>query len=546
MLDRLRESSRSMVIYVLFGIVIAVFIINFGPHSGGCDGPSAMRPSMAANVDGDTVTAKDFRYGYILIGGPQYPPQRAKDLRIKERVMDELIDRELLVQEAERLGFRVSESEAEDFVLSSKIVGPGGYEQSMTAVQKDGHFDYDTFAKFVQYSLGMQPKAFLEQQRKELLAARVRNVVRGGVNVSLDEVKTDFERRNNQVNLEYVRYSWRRYEDDVDVTPEEAETYAKANEKKLKELYDQRKFLYENAPKERRLRQIQVKLDSGATADATKVIEKKAQALADRIKKGEAFAAVAKAASDDARSKRKGGLLGWRRQGSTTLGAAIEEKVWAAKDGELVGPIKGTDGFYLVLPEATREGTIPFEKVRSELAENELRQEKSKAKAKIEADAALAKAKGAKDKTLKDLFPAPPETLAGAESAPRAEETGLFVRRGAVVEGIGTAADLAKAAFTLTTEQPFAGPFEVTSSYIIVRLKERKQADMAEFEKKKGELLQEAQGVRGEEVLAEWTRRRCVDAKEAKKIQVNTELLKYDESPDSRVTYEPCTPPFRF
>jgi peptidyl-prolyl cis-trans isomerase D len=550
MLEQLRRSSQSLLIYVLFGIVIAVFIINFGPQSqGGCES-SVSRASYAAKVGSGEVSSRDFRYAYILAGGPQYQPQRARELRLRERVLDELVERELLVAEAERLGFAVSDEEVEDLVAESKMLGVGGYEQSAAAsMQKNGHFDYETFTRFTQFQLNLSPKAFIEQQKRELLASRVRNLLRGGVNVSEHEVKEEFERQGNQVNLEYVRFSWRRHEDGIELTPAEVQTYAKANEKKLKELYDQRKFLYENAPKERRLRQILVKLDSGASPDATAAAEKKAQGLLERIKKGETFAAVAKAASDDPRSKLRGGDVGWRRQGATPFGAALDEKVFAGKDGEVVGPMKGNDGFYLVLPEATREGNITFEQVQNDLAETELRQERAKAKAKAEAEAALAKAKApaVKDKTLKDLFPAPTDSGQGTDSTPRAEETGLFARRGTVVEGLGTAPELAKAAFELQTASPLAGPYEVAGSYVIVRLKERKQADLAEFDKKKGELMHDAALMRGEEILAEWTQRRCQEAKEAKRIRVNLDILRYDDMPaEQRVAYEPCTPPFRF
>ena len=542
MLEQMRRSSQSLLIYVLFGIVIAVFIINFGPQSpGGCDSPMT-KASYAAKVDGETLSARDFRYGFLLAGGPQYQA-RAKEMRIKERVMDELIERELLAGEAERLGFRVAEEEVEDLISESKIVGLGGFEQVVPAMQKDGHFDYDTFVRFVQYQLGMSPKSFIEQQQRELLAARVRNVLRGGVNVSEAEVKSDFERRGNQVNLEYVRFASRRFEDEGELPAADVEAYAKSNDKKLRELYDQRKFLYESAPKERKLRQILVKVDAGAAADVSKAAEAKAKGIYDRLKKGEAFAAVAKATSDDLRSRAKGGALGWKRQGATVLGAAGEEKVWAAKDGELVGPIKGNEGFYVVLPEASREGNLSFDQVRLDLAESELRTERSKAKAKAEAEAALGKAKAAKDKSLKDLFPAPAETAAHADTAPRAEETGLFARRGQLVEGLGNAPELAKVAFTLTPEQPFAGPFDVSGGFVIVKRKERKQPDMAEFEKKKDELVAEAASARAEGVLAEWTQRRCVEAKQAKKIAVNLQVLRYDESPTGQPAYEPCAPP---
>lgn len=545
MLEQLRRSSRSALIYILFGIVIAVFIVNFGPQSqGGCES-AVTRASYAAKVAGGTVTARDYRYGYVLSGGPNYQPDQARQMRLKERVLDELIERELLVKEAERLGFRVSDAEVEDLIAESKIISLGGYEQVAPSMQKNGHFDYDSFQRFVQFQLGMSPKVFIDEQRRELLANRVREVVRGGVNVSLDEVKREFERSGNQINLEYVRFNWRRHEDVGEIPAAELEAFAKSNEKKLKDLYEQRKFLYENTAKARRLRHILVKVDKGASADATKAAEKKAQALADRIKKGEAFAAVARAASEDSRTKDRGGYLGWQRQGSTTLGPA-EEKVFAAKDGQVVGPEKGPEGYHLVLPEATREGNLSYDQVKLELAEGMLREERAKAKAKAEAEAALVKAKAAKDKSLKDLYPVPADTVPGADNLPRGEETGLFARRGAIIEGLGAAPELAKAAFALTMEQPFTGPQEVAGSFVIAKLKERKQADPAEFEKKKAELMREAALVRAEEVLAEWTQRRCVEAKEAKRIDVNTDLLRYDDTPSGRPAYEPCTPPFRF
>ncbi len=553
MLEQMRRSSQSLLIYVLFGIVIAVFIINFGPQSkGGCDAPdTGGSVPFAAKVDGSVLSPAGYRYAFLLAGGAQYPAQLAKQRHLKEMIMDKLIERELLAGEAERLGFRVSHEEVEDLISEAKIVGLG-YEQTVPSIQKDGKFDYELFKRFVNFQLGLSPRSFIEEQRRELLATRVRQLVRGGVAVSADEVKDDFVRRGNQVNLEYVRVATRQHDSEAEPTQAETEAYATKNDAKLRELYTQRKFLYEKAPRERKLRQILVKMDAGGSADADKAsdkgAEKKAEALAARVRKGESFATVAKASSDDARSKSRGGDIGWRRQGATTMGPAVEEKVWAAKDGEVVGPLKGTDGWYVVVPEGSREGDIPFEKVRSELAEDQLRQDKGKAAAKADADASLAKAKAAPTKTLKQVFPVATDAKGNettGEGTIRAEETGLFSRRGSVVEGIGTSPELAKAAFQLTTENPFGGPYEVSGSYIFVKLKERKQADLAEFEKKKVELTREAALAKGESVVDEFAMRLCREAKEAKKIQVNRTMLRYEDGPETVTSYEPCAPPAR-
>jgi peptidyl-prolyl cis-trans isomerase D len=562
MLEQMRRSSQSLLIYVLFGILIAVFIINFAPQSmGGCEGTRTGNVETdAAKVGSRTLTVQDFNFGYLVVGGGQASPQVAKQLRLKETIMDRLIERELLAQEAERLGFRVSDEEVEDQIALGKFIGIGrsydgsfrAVEQLMPVLNKDEKFDYELFKRFSLFQLGMSPRSFIEEQRREMLAARVRNLLKDGVNVSVDEVKTDFLRRGNQVNVEYVRFTTSRYTSEVEPTPAEVEAHAKANEAKLKELYTQRKFLYEKA-KDRKLRQILVKLDSGASPDAEAAAKKKAEGLLARIKKGESFAAVAKAASEDTASKARGGDLGWKREGTTALGPAIETKVWAAKEGDVVGPEKGADGFYLVVAEGKREGDVPFEQVRNELAETQVREEKVKVRAKADAEAALAKAKGAAAKSLKDLFPAPSDkdkdkskVSDAASAAPQAEETGLFIRRGAQVEGIGPSPELAKAIFALTTEAPFAGPVQMSDGYIIAKLKERKNPDMAEFEKKKLELQRAASMMKGEEVVADWSLRRCVEAKDAKRIGVNRELLRYEQGPEGVVAYEPCSPPMRF
>jgi peptidyl-prolyl cis-trans isomerase D len=557
MLEQMRKSSQSLLIYVLFGIVIAVFIINFGPQSrgGGCDGPQAAGDHYAAKVAGDLVSTSAFRYGFLVLGGAQYPSQIAKQRRLKETVMDKLIERELLAQEAERLGYIVTDEEVEDLVADSKMIGLGA-PLTVTRVQKDGKFNYEAFKNFVQYELSLNPKTFIDEQKRELLAARVRNLMRAGVKVSMDEVKTDFERKGSQVNLEYVRFSNRKYEPTVAISDAELADYASKNEAKLRELFEQKKFMYEKVPLELHVRQILVKAGTGP-GDAARA-QRKADQLAAKIKGGQPFSQLAKEASDDAASKAKGGELGWRRKGTLGLEPADDDKLFAAKAGEVVGPLKSKDGFVLLFSEGSREGDLPFDKVKLELADEKIRQERAAVLAKTDALAALAKAKADSGKTLKEVFPPKADDAdnkaaaktgakgkgAGDDAeAPRAEETGLFARRagrdGAIVEGLGVSNELSKAAFALKPEAPLAGPFEIAGSSVIVRLKERKEPDMKEFETKKLELQRDAELTKWIEVLTDWSHDRCVEARSAKRILINRDVLRYEDSAEPP-PYEPC------
>ncbi|HVZ70815.1 MAG TPA: SurA N-terminal domain-containing protein [Polyangia bacterium] len=565
MLEQMRKSSQSLLIYVLFGIVIAVFIINFGPQSRGGSCESTLADDhYAAKVAGEMVTSSDFHYGYMVTGGAQYPAQLAKQQRLKETVMDLLIDRELLAQEAERLGYVVSDEQVEDQIADAKLIGLG-YRRTVPSMMKDGKFDYEAFKRFVQYELGVTPKNFIDEQKRELLAARVRDLMRAGVVVSPSEVKADYLRKNLQVNLEYVRFASRSFEDDVTPTPSDIADYAAKNEAKLKAIYDERKYVYEKMPKELHLRQILVKVPADATADVDKAAQKKAAALADRVRKGEAFDVVARASTEDDAAKARGGDLGWRGHGAVNLPGDLEKQLFDAnvKKGDIVGPLKGANGYYVSKIEGTREGNIPFADVKLDLAEEKVRGELAAAKAKAAAAASLAAARAEPTKTLKDLYPGPQDDKADDADkaaakpakgkvaakapvdphAPRAEETGLFAahgtREGARVEGIGVSNELAKAAFALTTASPVAGPFEVTGNWYVVRLKERKDPDMADFDKKKDELARDAELTKWREVLGDWTHARCLEAKSAKRIQVNRDVLRYEDS-NEPPPYEPC------
>ncbi|MBC8133521.1 MAG: peptidylprolyl isomerase, partial [Deltaproteobacteria bacterium] len=313
----------------------------------------------------------------------------------------------------------------------------------------------------------------------------------------------------------------------------------------------------------------------GKTADKSKdkddaASRKRAEAIATRIAKGEAFVKVARETSEDQDGRASGGELGWRRKGTLGLSDADEAKLFAAKPGDVVGPVKSSQaqGWVLLLSSGSRAGTLTFDKVQGELAEEQLKQEKAVAIAKRHAETALAASKAAPDKTFKDLFPGEaalaaaktdktdktdkvePKTVKAGKPDPkaaatpvavdaRAEETGLFSRRGTIIEQLGDSPELAKSAWSLTAAAPLAGPVEIAGSYVVVRLKERKDPDPAELEKKKAELQRDAELAKWNEVFTSWVKHRCLEAKSAGKLTVNKALLKYEDSQEPPA-YEPC------
>ncbi|MDX2022068.1 MAG: SurA N-terminal domain-containing protein [Deltaproteobacteria bacterium] len=538
----MRQHSRSLLIYALFGIIIAVFIISFGPQSlGGFNAPGST-VDYAVKVGKREVTAQEYRTAFLLAGGDRFDGEQAKQARVREIVLDRLIDRELLAQQANELGLVVSREEAEDFVATGKFLLFGGAK----AFSNEPGFSYDDFTRFIRY-YGFTPATFLEMQQRELQAERVRAFLKGGLTVSPTEVKAEWEHRNTQLNLEYLRFPVGKFEAAVAPSAQDVAAYAAAHEAELKATYEKDKaFRYTKLPKEKKIEVVKLALAADA-ADADKqAATKKLEAVASAGKAGQALALAAKPLTADAKSNVTVAPPAWRREGSEGLGADLWTEVMAAADNAVLGPKTAEGSVYVVKVLGAREGDLAYDQVKLELAEEALRKDQATAKAKAAAESALAKAKEAagKDpaKTLKDVFPSPAEGAPPVGDAPRAEETGLFMREGISIEGIGRSAELAKAAWALTPESPFFGPVEVASSFVVVRLKERKTADPAEFEKSKATETQMAETVKSYQVMTEWSQNRCKQVQQSSGIKVNDQILVYPDGKKGLVDYKPCTP----
>ncbi|HUT03343.1 MAG TPA: peptidyl-prolyl cis-trans isomerase [bacterium] len=122
-------------------------------------------------------------------------------------------------------------------------------------------------------------------------------------------------------------------------------------EDEMQKWYDENKSKF-STPETVKVKTITVNVAEGASeADVAKAQER-ILSLAKRIKKGEAFDAVAKEASAD-RWAPKGGEMGLIRRGQARLGDKFDEAAFSAEVGKLTGPVRTTAGFCLL--EATEK-----------------------------------------------------------------------------------------------------------------------------------------------------------------------------------------------
>jgi len=147
-------------------------------------------------------------------------------------------------------------------------------------------------------------------------------------------------------------------------------------------------------PEQVRALHVLIKVAENAPADQVEAARKKVMDALKKVQKGEDFAAVAKAASDDAMSKEKGGDLGFFRRG--VMLPKFEEAAFALKPGEVTKePVRTPFGFHIIKAMERKEERVkPFDDVKEQITESLKNRntfkarrelvEKLKAEAKIE------------------------------------------------------------------------------------------------------------------------------------------------------------------
>src|SRR6185503_2477502 len=162
--------------------MVLVFLVGFGPTAGKKLG--TISTSCAARVHGACIEPKAHKAAYRLVfsrgtGGLR----QSVASRI---VLEGLIERELLIDEAGRLGLTVSEEEITDSIYKGNILvslpADNPNIQRQTGFM-DGHakvdvfknkdtkaFDMKTYERNVKAMTGRSPAEFREWQAREILA----------------------------------------------------------------------------------------------------------------------------------------------------------------------------------------------------------------------------------------------------------------------------------------------------------------------------------------------------------------------------------------
>lgn len=493
MLDTMRRHSESFFVYLIFGAIIVVFAVNFGPGSGSC---SPAGNNYAAVVNGDSISAQSFQLSYnrqidryrrqMRGSGGEFSAEMAEKMGLKKQVIDGLIDKKVLAHVAAQRGLSVSDDELLDYLKAQFGI------EDVT---------YDQYESFVQRNFETSVSKFETEIREEIAGQKLMQIVTDGLAVSDAELKEDFQREHDRAMLSYVKFEMA----NKGTKPSEAEIdkVLSADLTAVQARYDRDVAKY-STPHEVRARQIVKKLAPDASdADVAKVrgvlLDLKAQ-----IEGGADFASLAKEQSDDEATKKDGGDMGFFSKGQRIK--ALEDAVFALKkDKPTAEPVRTPMGLHLLQWVDERlPAQKNFDEVKREVAAALLKDQADEQTAQQEADKFLGQLKSGK-KWL-DLTQTHEErTKQKDDKKLLSQDTPWILRSQSFVSGIGPAPELQSAAFALGKAGDLVPQaHKVGRSFYVVMLKEREIPDMSKFEAEAKSLRNEALWSKRSRVFRDW------------------------------------------
>ncbi len=392
----------------LWLVIVAFVMIEYSVFARNRNVQRQGPDATAASVLGRSISFREFENAYRQKEqeyrdnfGEQYTPEVAKQLGVARQVMDELLNREVLIAEAERLGLRPTVGELRTRILDYPVFkndagGFGGAPGYRRILRRSG-LSVDEFERGERELLALQRLLSVIQHSAFVSDAELERAAReraeqaeilylllpsnqvGEVPVTDAEVAAQFE-----ANRESYRIPERRRVGYAAINSNQVRAELKIEESELRDYYDANLPEF-TRPEQVRARHILLFGDGARTAEQARA---ELQTVKEKLARGGDFAALARELSEDEATRERGGDLGFFGRGQMT--PAFEEAAFSATPGALVGPIENQlgprVGFHLLeVQEKQSGGTEPFETARNRIEVrllNERARERSESRAR--------------------------------------------------------------------------------------------------------------------------------------------------------------------
>lgn len=423
MLQNMRDGAQKWIVWIII-LLIIISMTLWGISSyfgmGGDNSPTLVK----VNNFKISQTQLNASFTRLRQQQPQLFATPEAAVKIKQEVLTQLVNQQVLTQAAERQGFEVSTAQL-DAVIAQ-----------IPAFQSNQQFSQTQFA-VVLNRLMYTPEQFMADLRSMMLVNQVRNGIASTSFTLGNEINSFVSYLKQQRDLGYVVIPAARFKNQIKPTDAQVASYyqqhqdnfmtpeqvsisyleitpamlsAKINPSTAElQSYYQNNIANYTTPASWHVAQIVLNVPANATAIQLADLNKKLLDIKQQAVKGTPFAELAKKYSDDVLSAENGGELPWFTAG--TLDPTFEKAVIGLKVGEVSAPVQTQYGLELIKLLAVKpQSTKSFTAVQTQIAQAYKSQQ-------------LQNLMGAKNETLANATFENPNSL-----QPAAQQLGLTIQ----------------------------------------------------------------------------------------------------------------------
>lgn len=363
MLDILRQGAQSWMIKVLFGIIIAVFVLAFGMNRVDHD-----RGTTVATVNGEPILFQQFQdrlqrsLEMVRAQSPGMSSEMLAQMGFKRQIFEQMVVEELLLQKAAELGVTVSREE-----LAREV-------HMLPAFRNEaGVFDPAVYQSVLQNN-HLTPGVFEADYMRGMLMTKMRGYIGLAGRLNEDLIHDFFTYGQSKAVIAYRLFPWEDYRGQVNATDEQVSSYyenhkseyaipaqarvayleitpasladlAAVTDQEIQKHYDARKEDFK-VEEEVKARHLLVRVAEDAPEEDVKKAMEKIETARKELQAGKKFADVAGKYTEDPSGTDTGGALGWFGRGRMVK--PFEDAAFGLEKGAVSEPVRTQFGFHLI------------------------------------------------------------------------------------------------------------------------------------------------------------------------------------------------------
>jgi peptidyl-prolyl cis-trans isomerase D len=522
MLDLIRKKQKTILVKFVFWAIIATFIGSLF-FLYGDEGERSSDVAVRVNKAKIGFDEYQAAYGnlyrlYQEVYREQFTPELERQLRLREQALDALIEQTLLLQEANRLGIKVSQRELVDAI--SRI----------PAFHENGVFSKERYVQ-VLAAQRLFPEDFEEMQRRNLLIDKVQERLHDGITVTEAEIEEEYRHRNDMVQLAFLRFDPTLFEKDVTIDEEGLQAFFEENselfrvpeavslqyvkfdpasykkdvtlsDEDLQRFYRRHLDRYD-IPDQVRASHILVRIPDEATTETREEKRAAAEKILADARGGKDFAQLARTHSEDIGSAARGGDLGFFPRGSMV--PSFEATAFALAPGQISGLVETNYGYHIIRVEERIQARVkPLEEVKEEV-EAGLLAERAR-------QLAFEKAMDAYNMNRRtgDM------TAAAKGQALEIQETDFFTRQEPVA-GFANSLEVTAIAFNLSPGE-MARPVQMPEGVFLFALKEQRESRIPDLAEVRANVEQAYRREKGQELARQHAEKALAELQEGRTL----------------------------